>query len=155
MNVNELAKEADLPVRSGASTGSKPDEAAPEVVVRRAGEGASAGRYDSERMVFLAPDGFAGGSTEPRRVRQASGKPDPLMDRAIKMLETPGLIHAMILAERRQEVIDVDTVSVPERALGFPQADAYRDHVFSSDAFDELSDPDKAEAFLRNLTSAD
>ena len=136
--------------------GPQDDRAASDVVVRRAGEGASAGRYDAERKIFVGPGGFVGGSAEPRRLeRPESAESDPLLDRAIKMLETPGLIHKMILAERRQEVIDVESVSVPEEALGLPQSDAYRDHIFSSHALDELSDPEKAGAFLRKLKSPD
>lgn len=121
-----------------------------KAIHRSAGEAASVKRYDPERKLFPAPAGFAGGSTEPHRF-DPSVDSDPSEDRAAKMLEVPGLLHAMVLAERHQTVIDVGKVTVPEEALGLPQAEAYRDHVFGVDAFFALSDAATSEALLRKL----
>lgn len=137
-----------------APSASQPDSASlgSEAVVRSAAQAGQASSYDAERCLFVTSRGPVSGSTRPKRIDVTRpGFDDPLMRRAVKILETPGLLHEMVVAERSQVVVDVDSYEVPEAALGLPLADAYCDHIFSLDALKALTNPDTADAFLAKV----
>lgn len=102
---------------------------------------------------FFPPKGWAAaaGSTAPKRYDVSSVESDRDLLRLVKMIEVPGLIHAMVMAEKAQKVIDVEAVSVPENSLGINLSDAYSEHIFSLEAYKTLIDPMKGDPYLDKL----
>ncbi len=78
---------------------------------------------------------------------------DPLMVRALAIVEIPGLVHTLVLAERRQRVVDVGSIVVPQEALGLPTAPAFDRCLFSAQALNHLRDPVRAPRFLSEVAS--
>ncbi len=145
-------EEGGLPPSGGPGPDEGSSSLQPEVA--RAGSGGSIERYDSVRCLFLGPEGFRGGSTHVAPVDRADPVfEDPLIARAFRIIETPGLAHAMVLAERTQSVVDVFSYDVPAAALGLPTCEAYAAHCFSVDALRRLVNPDQRVGFLEVLTA--
>lgn len=109
-------------------------------------------RYDASTKVFSPISPNDGGSTRPIRPTLT---PDTSADadilRLVSVLETPGLMHLMIMSEKAQADCRVQDIDVTEASLGLPLSEALIDHVFSVEVIPILADPDKAVIHLANI----
>lgn len=101
--------------------------------------------YDEDLHLYRTPDGAVGGSTYPRPVSISGDDVSPLMNRALTILNTPGLVHFMVAAETSQMDVDIDTLNTPGVASGVGLSDAYADHTLSGEAFQVLVDGEEGE----------
>ncbi len=123
--------------------------------IRSAGAGRSAERHNEGLCLFVGIDQPVGSDPTPQRVDPGvAWLKDPLMGRLLRLIEVPGLLHQIVLAESAQRVIDVATVDVPSTCLGLPSAPAFAGHVFSARAFSEVRDPVRCEMFLLRTRGA-
>lgn len=112
-------------------------------------------RYDSSTKLFSPDAPCVGGSHRPLRL---SLTPDAAADAEIlrlrSVLETPGLMHFMIMSEKAQSECCVEGIGVIEAALGLPLAEAFIDSVFSVEILPILANPAEAPGHLAKLLSA-
>ena len=109
--------------------------------------------YDGDLHLYRTPGGAVGGPTRPRPASINGGAVSPLIDRALTILNTPGLIHFMVAAETSQMDVDVDALDLPTDASGIGLSDAYADHTLSAEVFQVLADGEEGEraALMRKL----
>lgn len=109
--------------------------------------------YDGDRHLYRTPGGAVGGPTCPRPASISGGAVTPLIDRALIILNTPGLIHFMVAAETSQMDVDVDALDPPADASGIGLSDAYADHTLSGEVFQVLADGTEGEktALMKKL----
>ncbi len=101
--------------------------------------------YDGDRHLYWTPGGAVGGPTCPRPASISGGAVIPLIDRALTILNTPGLIHFMVAAETSQMDVDVDALDPDAAASGIGLSDAYADHTLSGEVFQVLADGEEGE----------
>ena len=124
--------------------------------VRVAGEAGSSGRYDEKLCLFRSSNDEDSGDRRPMTVpRAVPWAADPLMSRLLRIVETPGLAHRLVLDERAQTVTDFTAVDVPPVCEGLPVAPAFANHLFSANALEQLDDRAKRDGFLLGVGVTD